>query len=191
MRFSIPDQPTLEGQMLVAAPNLSDPRFDRSVILVLHHGPQGAVGVVLNRPLDARSSEWMVKLQAQLKRGHALFSGGPVDGSVIALQLPKKKGKNTSAGGGEVLVLKKDDQLADVLNKVPKHVRVFVGHAGWTQGQLENEVAGGSWYTLPADLDLLREDRQGMWVEAIRRIGRRFYQDVLGIHEFPDDATCN
>ena len=191
MRFQLPASgsiKSLEGQVLAASPQMDDPRFHRSVILVLHHAAQGAVGIVLNRPMSAAVEQ--EDPRAILPSGPKLFQGGPVGGSLIALQLAQNE-PDGNGMTGNVYMVQKPDELKSINLSDHLPVRLFLGHAGWSAGQLEAEVGKGWWYPLDALPQLLPHDGHDMWVEAIRRVGREFYRVVLGIQDFPSDAQWN
>ena len=75
--------------------------------------------------------------------------------------------------------------------KLDDSLRLFLGHAGWKSGQLEDELAEGDWHLLSVQPELLLQEGSQMWVAAIREVGRAFYQDVLGISGVPDDPQAN
>jgi putative transcriptional regulator len=179
-----------EGRLLVATPRLADPNFARTVILVLDHDEQGALGVVINRPsrlpLEAVLPAW-----SDVVAGPALlFSGGPVDPeAALAVGLAAHPAESESfrvLTGDYGLV----DLDADPVSVLPDlvGVRVFSGYAGWGGGQLEAEVEEGSWYIVEAvTTDVLSPEPEGLWRGVLRRqVGELAY-----VATFPDDPTQN
>jgi putative transcriptional regulator len=153
---------SLRHHLLVAAPPLVDPNFDRSVVLLLEHRPEGAMGVILNRPNPHRLDDALPGWERLAPEPAVLFIGGPVDdGTGIAL--------TTDADGRPDIV---DLNLEPSRVDVPRPVRIFVGHAGWGAGQLEDELGQGAWVVadaLPHDLVTPRPDR--LWRDVLRRQG--------------------
>ena len=165
---------SLRGRLLVSTPDLTDPNFDRTVILLLDHTPEGAVGVVLNRPsetpLDEAGTDWggWDKLACDPP---VVFVGGPVSRtSVICLA---RLGDGGAEGFQPVLG---EVGIAD-LSGEPRGieaVRVFAGYAGWGDGQLEGEIAAGAWFVLDAEPDdALTADAEDLWPQVLRRQGGR------------------
>jgi len=167
----------LAGQLLIAMPSLQDPRFARTVICLCAHSPAGAMGIVLNKPLDGMSFDDLLK-QLDLDplpptRRIRLMQGGPVEGgrgfvlhtadwetegslrvnSDIALTASLEILKAIAGGGG------------------PAAGFLALGYAGWGPGQLEDEIQRNSWLSVPADTALLFESApEGMWREALARL---------------------
>ena len=180
---------SLQGQLLIAAPKMRDPHFDRSVVLLLQHDQNGAVGIILNRPMAGEGTgPW--KLLDVLADGsdRKVQMGGPVSGPLIVLH-GRKAGEKRRPG--TVFVVEEREQLERLVQQADAPLRFFVGHAGWGSGQLESEIAEGVWLTAPADPEFVFADHEDMWVSAIRETGRAFYREVLGIASFPEDASVN
>lgn len=157
---------TLRGQLLVAAPVLSDPNFRRTVVFVAEHGDEGAIGLVLNRPTDTPVGEAVPELTPIAGEGERVYVGGPVStGSVLA-----------------VAELDDPDDASELLFDTVGFVqepdvavvrgRIFLGYAGWGAGQLEAELEEESWLVLPAEPDdLFSDDPDGLWSTVLRRQG--------------------
>ena len=177
------------GRLLVAAPALDDPNFDRAVIFVLDHDEDGAVGVVLNRasevPVHETVADW-VELAAEPP---VVFGGGPVEPTaVVAL------GAATGPGPGGVVPILERIQLVD-LDTDPKlaasdldRVRVFAGYAGWSPEQLEAEIAQGAWFPVEAEPgDVFTDDPEGLWHAVLRRQPN----ELKLLATYPQDPTLN
>ncbi|MDQ3067799.1 MAG: YqgE/AlgH family protein [Actinomycetota bacterium] len=157
---------TLRGQLLVAAPILHDPNFHRTVIFVAEHSDEGAMGLVLNRPTDTQVDEALPDLSTLAGDGEPVYVGGPVAlDSVLAIaELDDPEDASELLLGNVGFVQEAD---APVLRG-----RVFVGYAGWSAGQLEEEVEEESWLVLPAEADdLFSDDPDGLWSAVLRRQG--------------------
>lgn len=161
--------------MLVAAPRLLDPNFARSVVLVLAHGDQGAVGLVLNRPTMTRVSSPLPEWEDLASTPAVVFVGGPVsEGSICLAQV--KPQVSVPDGGylplqGALGTVDLDADPAFVEPWVEK-LRIFAGYGGWGPGQLEDEIEEGAWWVLDAnEEDAFSEDPSGLWKRVLRRQG--------------------
>ena len=164
----------LTGQLLIAMPAMEDPRFTHSVIYVCAHTPEGAMGLVLNRPIQKPSFDDLLKqlevAPAPPARRIALCSGGPVDnarGFVL----------HTSDWTGEGS-LKVNESLAltaslDVLKAIaegggPRAGLLALGYAGWGPGQLDAEIQQNAWLSVPADETIVFDDEhETKWRRAL------------------------
>ena len=176
----------VRGQLLVATPDLRDPNFSRTVILMLEHGAEGALGVVLNRPIDLRVADVLPDWADLAAAPGCLFVGGPVaPTSVIGL----------GRGEGPLFEMLFDglgtlDLDLDPAAYAPTiaGLRVFVGYAGWSPGQLELELAAGGWLALPLDLaDPFTADPSQLWQRVLRRQGGR----TAMFASAPEDPSTN
>jgi putative transcriptional regulator len=156
---------SLRGQLLIAAPSLFD-YFRRSVILVLEHSDDGAMGVVLNRRSETPVAEAVPALAALPGAEEAVYVGGPVaPGSVLALgefEDPSEAGTRLTGSLGTL----DPDRPSISLQRL----RVYAGYAGWAPGQLDEELEQGAWIVEPADEDDPFTDGD-IWSEALRRKG--------------------
>ncbi len=157
---------TLRGQLLVAAPILSDPNFHRTVVLVAEHGDEGAMGLVLNRPTDTPVGTALPELAPLAGDDDPVYLGGPVAlESVLAVAELDDPDDASDLLFGTVGFVQEPD--VPVLRG-----RVFVGYAGWSAGQLEEELAEEAWLVLPAEADdLFSADPDGLWSTVLRRQG--------------------
>jgi putative transcriptional regulator len=180
----------LSGSLLVATPQIEDGVFHRSVVLLLHHDAEGAQGVVLNRPMDARVDAVLPDWQPHVTSPAVLFEGGPV-GLDSALGLVTVPGDLEPVG---VKRLFRGVGLVD-LDTPPELVmpdvaglRIFAGYAGWSPGQLEAEVTLGSWYVIESEgRDAFADDPAELWVRVLRR-----QRDHLAfVATFPPDPEMN
>lgn len=162
-----------KGKFLVAGPNITDPRFSETVILLVDYEPNGAMGLVINRPSRARLSSVFPEIEGLKKRADTIFSGGPVRMDQMFL-LVRSSGKpedsyhvfkDVYASGSKKLLQRMIDQVG-----AAKKFRVFAGYAGWGAGQLEREVARGDWYVLQADAEsIFEKESSEVWRELFRR----------------------
>lgn len=148
---------------MVATPRLVDPNFAGTVLLLLEHGGEGALGIVINRPTDVPVTAVLPPLPG-LASPAVIFSGGPVQRqAVIALG---RGGSGTPVLPGLTVVNLGDDAAA------AGAARVFSGYAGWGAGQLEEEIAAGSWFVVDGRAaDALSEEPEGLWHGVLARQG--------------------
>jgi len=160
--------------LLLSMPQLQDPNFARTVVLLCEFNPAGAFGLVLNRPTDVAASQ-MVNLDPPLARGNEmrLWIGGPVEpqrGWILLGEEPKSEFKFIREG---LYLSTSQTLLRDVLAARPApRARVLAGYAGWGPGQLDEELAQSAWLLADVDLDIVFDvSADAMWETAIRRLG--------------------
>lgn len=182
---------SMTGQLLVATPTLKDPNFDRTVVLLVAHEPGGALGVVLNRATEVPVADVLGDWGQLAGDPAVLFEGGPVQPeSAICLARMRApgqrvKGFNRISGAVGTVDLSVDpDRLrANVMG-----IRVFAGYSGWSPGQVEEEIASGSWFVLdalPGDPFVDRPD--DLWPMVLRRQGGI----MAAVAHFPPDVALN
>jgi putative transcriptional regulator len=173
---------TLRGQLLVAAPILHDPNFHRAVVLIAEHGEEGAMGLVLNRPTDTAVADALPELVSLAGEEEPVYLGGPVAlESVLAIaELDDPEDASELLFGAVGFVQGPD---VPVLRG-----RVYVGYAGWSAGQLEEELEEESWLVLPAEADdLFSDDADGLWSAVLRRQGGPYAL----LAQMPPDPSLN
>ena len=181
----------LKGRLVVATPNLGDPNFERTVVLVLEHGDEGALGVVLNRPSDLDLAEPLPEWARAAAHPPVVFIGGPVAPSA-AVCLARVGHNGGGATGWEPLMgpLGTLDLDSDPDEAIPRldQIRVFAGYAGWGPGQLEAEIEAGGWFVVDADAtDPLSPAPEHLWAAVLRR-----QRGALALFAaFPADPTMN
>ncbi len=165
----------LEPSLLVSMPQMQDPNFARAVVLLCNFSPEGAFGLVLNRPTDAAAST-MVKLDPAVVSGNslALSIGGPVEperGWILLADRPDEAEYQTIVEG--VYLSTSPLLLRAVLSRNPApRALVLAGYAGWGPGQLDEELAQSAWLIGSVDSNIVFDVAPGaMWETAIRRLG--------------------
>ena len=142
------DFASLQGSLLVASPDLLDPNFRRTVVLLTEHDAEAAMGVVLNRRLEIAVVDAVPVLADLVEDGAQVFSGGPVQsGSVLALADFCEPSQSAALAFGSIGYLRGDEDPAALVGDVTA-VRVFSGYSGWGPGQLEAELAQEAWITV-------------------------------------------
>jgi putative transcriptional regulator len=175
-RAEPPDRASLAGQLLIAAPSMSDPRFYHSVILMVQHNQLGALGIVINQPVGNRSLASLLHALGEKDSGVTgtvrIFAGGPVQPEIgFVVHSTDYHGPDTIEIDGHVAMTSNREILRDIgNNQGPTNRLVAFGYAGWGPGQLEAELGQRSWFTTPADTKLVfDEDRDEVWNEAMKR----------------------
>ena len=168
-----PARPPLVGQLLVAAPGVGDPRFERTVILIVEQGPDGALGIIVNKPIGEQPLASVFKALGQ-KDGDAtgsvrVFSGGPVQPEVgFVVHSPDYRRPETVAITDRLSMTSSTAILRDIGDRRgPAKVLVAFGYAGWGPDQLEHEIEQRAWGIAEADPTLVfDEDRDNVWEDA-------------------------
>jgi len=186
--------PPTKGRLLLATPPLIDPHFDRTVIYVLEHHDDGAVGVVINRPsgeaLDEPLDRW-IDLQSPPS---SVFDGGPVEDNALIALASTKEFDSASVVDESVTQIVGDIASADlsadpaIVAAVVNEVRVFRGYAGWGPGQLDGEIDQGAWLVLDAHAsDVFSNAPDELWRTVLRRQPGR----LAWLANAPDDLSSN
>jgi putative transcriptional regulator len=180
-----PAQPSLAGQLLVAAPGMGDPRFERAVILIVEHGPGGAMGIVVNKPIREEPLAGVLEALGQddsdVAGGVRLFSGGPMQPQIgFVVHSPEYRRPETVAVTDQLSITSSVAILRDIGDKRgPAKVLVAFGYAGWKPGQLEHEIEERAWATAEADPALVfDEDRDNVWDIAWKRRTQHSWLDI-------------
>ena len=168
-----PAPPSLAGQLLVAAPWIGDPRFERTVILVVEDNPEGAVGIVINKPIGEQPLASVFKALGQKESDVAgsvrIFSGGPVQPEAgFVVHSAEYRRPETVAVTDRVSMTSSVAILRDIADKEgPAKVLVALGYAGWGPDQLEHEIEDHAWGIAEADpTRVFDEDRDKVWDDA-------------------------
>jgi putative transcriptional regulator len=171
-----PEEVSLAGRLLIASAENGDPRFNRTVILLVRHNRHGALGLIINRPVEEQPLATLLKATGQKAKGVAgrvmVFAGGPVEPETgFVLHSIEYHRAETVDISGEVAMTSTPEILSDIGHKKgPAKILVAFGYSGWGPGQLENELEQHAWYTAPADAKLIfDEDRANVWDEAMAR----------------------
>ena len=161
------------GQLLVASPDMRDP-FDHAVILMAQHSRDGALGIVINRPIDRRPIASLLGALGADANGITdsvrVFLGGPVSPNIaFVLHSADYRRPDTVDIDGRVALSDATDVLRDIgLGKGPSKSLVALGYAGWAPSQLEDEIARGAWVMVPENPALVfDDDRAKVWTDAL------------------------
>lgn len=188
MSTRIPDAaPTIAGSLLIAHPDLSDGNFHRTVVLISAHSQEdGALGVILNRPLGRTLGEVHGEFAFGPLAEVKLYAGGPVATEQLLLSAWQW---NTETGVFRLHFGISAEKAADLLaNESGTVVRGFLGYAGWTSGQLEGELKQTAWVIAPIDSpDFTEKSAEALWKALLARNK----PDLLFRADAPDDPSVN
>jgi putative transcriptional regulator len=184
------------GQLVVATPQMDDPSFARAVVLLLQADAEdGALGLVLNRPSGTDVAEVLPDWAPLSAEPPVVFVGGPVQpnaaiclgrgrpgGPAVAAYAALEGVPGTSVGTVDL------DAPVEQVHPAVAEVRLFAGYAGWTAGQLEDEVEQGAWFVLDAlPADAFTSEPAQLWAAVLRRQG----PPVAFAASYPPDPTLN
>jgi putative transcriptional regulator len=180
----------LTGHFLVASRYLRDPNFAQSVVLMIHHNDEGAMGVVINRPSDKTVREvWEVIGNDPCDREDFIFIGGPVPGPLVALHSIEEFSQHAVLDGLHVATQR--DALDVLVRRSNVSLRLYSGHAGWGSGQLEGELEAGGWLSTRATVDDVFADHETIWKTVTQRIGLEIMAPDLDFEHVPPDPSLN
>jgi putative transcriptional regulator len=164
------------GQLLIAAPSLRGSPFERAVILLAQHSRDGALGIVINRPLDERPIASLIEAfgvaATDVNGSVRVYLGGPVSPEIgFVVHSAEYHIADTIDIDGKVALTAAPDVLRDIGHgKGPSKILVAFGYAGWGPSQLDDEIARGDWYNVAEDPALVfDDDRAKVWVDAMAR----------------------
>jgi putative transcriptional regulator len=178
---------SLKGKLLISGGGLYDPNFRHTVILIGEHDAMGAVGVILNRPLEATVADTVPPLADLVGAGEPLFEGGPVapDQAVLLMEVAPPVRPDVPIVGNVGFFT---GEVPDDVKPFVQRARVFLGHAGWGPGQLDAEMEEGAWIVEdPAPDDPFTPSPDGLWSRILKRKGPPF--DKLA--RVPFDPSMN
>lgn len=185
---------TEPGTLLAAAPDLQDPNFTHTVVLMCAHNEQGAHGLVINRPAPLTIQKLLPQHDKLGLSTFPVHAGGPVglDTLQIVHRVPGEIPGGYELGDG-VYLGGELDALARYLTEhdekdAATRVRMILGYAGWGQGQLEVELAGGSWLPVRMDPDwVFDHEPELVWRKVLRALGPH----AADLKDLPPDVTWN
>lgn len=161
--------------LLVAMPQVLDPFFHRSVVLLIHHDEDGGFGFVVNRSTAVSLADVLASMQIPWTgaAGDTTFFGGPVEPQIGSVLYASASASATSALIAPGLVFSQDlGDLTRLAATPPPHLRFLLGHAGWGEGQLIDEILRNDWLVQPVDLDIVFDPNpEGTWERCLRRAG--------------------
>lgn len=179
--------PSLQGKLLVAAPTLEDPNFARSVVLLVRHNEEGALGVILNRPLETSVKEAVGDaVEEPFEVEGDLHQGGPCDGPLMVIHTQEEAAEMEVAEGMYFSVER--DKVEWLLKNEAGQAKYFVGYSGWEEGQLEAEMDTGSWLLVDGGMDVVFGETDELWSRLLTgaTLGR-----WIKPGQMPEDPSVN
>lgn len=182
---------SFKGRLLISAPALTDPNFDRTIVLLLEHEAEdGALGLVLNRPSETPVGDVLERWQDAVASPPVVFVGGPVERRAV-IALARHGDDEVPESWQPVLdglgVIDVGEDPALVTPRVTG-VRIFSGYAGWAPGQLEGEIEAGAWFVVDAEPDdAVCDDPDDLW----RRVLERQPGELRLLATYPPDPSLN
>ncbi|HYD85384.1 MAG TPA: YqgE/AlgH family protein [Opitutus sp.] len=174
---------SLAGSLLLAHPALKDPNFRRTVILMSAHSPEGAMGVVLNRPTGKHLGELNGDFALGTLASVPIFSGGPVQTEQLLLVAwqPHEEGFRLHFGV-------EPDRATQLATEEGTQLRAFLGYSGWSGGQLENELKASTWIVTDVPAELLdHAPGKDLWRRVLGALGEEWRL----LAEEPEDTSLN
>ncbi len=163
-----------KGVLLVAHPSLMDPNFQQTVVLVCEHGAEGTLGVIINRPTAVPLSEALPNVSVLKGTSYVLFAGGPVqpDGILMLFRVVEAPDRLRKILERVYLGLNREILERVITDPHPTETfRAYAGYAGWAPGQVEFEMAMGSWVVVPADpASIFDKASETLWAEMVEAI---------------------
>lgn len=181
---------SVRGQLLIAGPGLVDPNFWRTVVLIVEHNEEGALGLVLNRPSETKVGDAVPQLGGLLDAADEMLVGGPVQPTgVIVLAEFEDPGDAALIAFDDIGILgTSGEEEGEDLSVGVRAARAFAGHAGWGPGQLEGELERGDWILEPARRsDAFSERPEELWHAVLSRKGGSYAL----IARMPADPSMN
>lgn len=170
---------SIQGQLLIASPMLSDQSFFRSVVYIAKHDAEGAFGLIMNRPTNLRLEDVIEQARGRRSvRLDAIYCGGPVEGPLIALHTAENLGDQCE---DSIWITSDDDHLMLLCDRPQVPARFFSGYSGWGEGQLEAELKAGGWMVTPCDPKNLFGDPDDIWESAVKCCGTAVLQSFVPI----------
>ena len=184
---------SLQGQLLIASPKLFDPNFFRSVVLLVQHTDNGALGLVLNRPLEMTINDaWGQVSEMPCEVSGLLHQGGPCEGPLMVVHSEPELSQ-IEVTPGVHFSTEKDaiEQLVARDDAGRTRMRFFVGYAGWGPGQLEAEIEHASWLSAPAAAEQVFGPTETLWDALMKLIARSAATPYMDPKTIPDDPSVN
>ncbi|MDB6128671.1 MAG: hypothetical protein JWM35_2567 [Verrucomicrobia bacterium] len=174
---------SIAGSLLLAHPSLRDSNFRRTVVLMSSHGAEGAMGVVLNRPMGKRLGELNGEFALGPLATVPIYSGGPVETKQLLLAAWQ-----TRDDGFQMHFGIEPEKAAQMMSEKDTHIRAFLGYSGWTKGQLENELKHQTWIVTDVPADLLDHPQDdGLWRGVLGGVGDEWRL----LADEPEDTSRN
>ena len=182
---------SLAGHFLIASPYLPDPNFLRTVVLMVQHDDEGALGLVLTRPIHLTVQQvWQSVSDETIVAPEHVLQGGPVEGPLMAIHQDASLSEIEVAEG--VHFASQRDNIEALVRGERKPYRLFAGYSGWGAQQLDAEMEVGGWLTLPATAAHVFEPNvELLWKKVTEEVGTGIMRQSLNLKQMPQDPNLN
>jgi putative transcriptional regulator len=181
---------SLQGYFLVASAKLLDPNFFHSVILVVQHDENGAIGLVLNQPTQTTIAQaWKQVSETPYENTSLVHQGGPCEGPLMVLHTRESSAQVDVLPG--VYFSNQADSISSLVELEAQPLRFFVGYAGWQALQLESEIAESAWLVVPASAGQVFDPSADQWVALTRQAMRSTAVANIDPKLIPPDPSMN
>lgn len=180
----------LTGRFLIASPGLIDPNFRQSVVLMIQDTDEGSIGLILNRPSDRSVKNlWETIFHSSNAAEQPINLGGPVFGPLMVLHTRRELADLEVCEG--LYFSTQKNYIERIVDGDVQPYKLFLGHSGWGEGQLQSEIDEGAWFHLPALRDVVFEDETELWQRLLQHAGKLALERVLKTDRLPDDPSVN
>ena len=176
----------------MASPSMDDPQFEHAVVLMIDHSDDGAMGLIINKPMQTQVVEvWDQMSVLPCPVDQSLMCGGPCDGPLMLLHDQREHAQVEVCDG--VCFTTDEPMVRGLLTDDPKAMRFFVGYAGWGPGQLESELSRGGWLVTRAQADVVFDPDadDGLWMRVVTGIDRSLAMLAMNPKLMPRDPSMN
>jgi len=182
---------SLRGHLLIATPQLLAPIFAKSVILMLEHNEEGAMGVILNQPINTTITDLAGKIfDESFEWDKPLHLGGPVPGPLMVLHTIADLADQEILPG--ICHTLEASRVQELIVQRPEPSLIIANYSGWGPGQLEGEFGWDSWLTLPAKPEhVFWPGEKDLWKVVVKEVNARKLSEFLKLREMPTDPSLN
>ena len=171
-----------QGKFLVADRQMMDPNFRETVVLLIRYGTDGAMGLVINRPVPVKLSTILPDMKELDQKTKTLYLGGPVQPSMFLLLVRSANPIGSSMPVFDDVYISSSQELLQRLIKKPlkeERFQIYAGYTGWAPNQLESEYDRGYWHVLKADTETLFDKKSSeIWQELIQRVSVKWVRTI-------------
>ncbi len=177
----------LIGKVLVASPMLLDPNFAHAVVLIVQHDKRGAMGLVLNRPLETSVGDaWSQVSSVPYPNEDPLYQGGPCEGPLMVIHHDAARAQIEVMP--EIYLSSDADAVKGLVADDEEPMKFFVGYSGWTEMQLERELAEGAWHVSPIEAEQVLSTPPALWEELVKHL-RHMVMPAVDPRLIPPDPS--
>jgi putative transcriptional regulator len=183
----------LKGKVLIASPQLMDPNFAKSVVLIVQHDENGAMGLIINRALDTTVQDaWTQVSSVPYPNEDPLYQGGPCEGPLLVLHNDEERGQVEVLSG--IFLSSDADAVKALVDGATEPMKFFVGYAGWSPMQLESELTEGAWAVAAVDPAHILSTPAELWqtlINAAKESARHQLRPAVDPRRIPPDPSVN